>query len=285
MRVVRESPRMRARLPICVAGAVAAAAVLASAGASAPEDVPGPNGKIALSHGCAPTTPGSPREPGWLRAARLSARRAATPRCGRLTAAGLPTARSLSRGSLRVVRADGTGDRELLLAPERLRRGRRSTSPGPDRVRDRVQVPETGSAQSASPTGRPGRSSSTDRPEEAVNVVVARRIEDRVHVPGRGSVPREPGRDEPGGVRRTAGTQALGLLRLVSGRDPPPPHRAHQGLLARRRRRRAARAGGHGWRDERRRTRARWAPDGRAVLIRRFPSVYIARLDGSAPRS
>ena len=42
---------------------------------------------------------------------------------------------------LRVVRADGTGDREvLLLAPERLRRGRRSTR-GPDRVRDRVQVP------------------------------------------------------------------------------------------------------------------------------------------------
>ena len=50
---------MRARLPICVAGAVAAAAVLASAGASAPEAFPGPNGKIALSHGLRADNPGS----------------------------------------------------------------------------------------------------------------------------------------------------------------------------------------------------------------------------------
>jgi dipeptidyl aminopeptidase/acylaminoacyl peptidase len=28
---------------------------------------------------------------------------------------------------------------------------------------------------------------------------------------------------------------------------------------------------------------ARWSPDGRAVLVRSFPSVYVLRLDGSAP--
>ena len=146
--------------------------------------------------------------------ARLSARRAATPRCGRQTAGGLPTARSLSRGFPRVVRADGTGDREVpLLAPERLRRGRRSTRGSLTGSEIAYKCPSglcavrVADGKTRQIEYRSSEERQTSWSPDGSKIAFT--------CPGAVLAVSFPGRDEPGGVRRTAGTQALGLLRLV----------------------------------------------------------------------
>jgi dipeptidyl aminopeptidase/acylaminoacyl peptidase len=273
---------MRSRLAMGVACVAAVAAALASAGASAPEAFPGPNGKIALSHGLRADNPGldlvNPDGSG-----RMTLR---TP--GGYAPVWSADGRWLAYSTfpepwvIRVARADGTGDREVLPAG--------------------AAAPATWPTEYAwSPTG-------SEIAYKCPSGLCAVRVADgktrqivQYQSPGGGGTSWSPDGSKiaftcPGAVLclvSPGGTNLEGFVGqpglrlsgccdwspdgtrlLLTGRTTVYSLDVDDGEL-----RELVDMGG----ETNVVIRARWAPDGRAVLIRRFPSVYLARLDGSAP--
>jgi hypothetical protein len=170
------------------------------------------------------------------------------------------------------VRADGTGRLGVSLAPGRLRRPTEYAWSRPSGSRTSV----SGLAQSASPTGRPADRQYHVRRRRTSWSLTDRRS--RLRAQARLCAREPDGTNLEASSDSDSGSRVARLVSrrtsLLTGRTVVYSLDVDDGEL-----RELVDMGG----ETNVVIRARWAPDGRAVLIRRFPSVYVARLDGSAP--